>query len=124
MTNGALSASSRPTRRQSLQVPWCTSSHIAVSAGMPMAGSAVTTIATAPWVHSLWAALKAALALMASLYAAHHSADGKRRGEVELMLRATVVQGQGVRQTLPSRVRCAAQVRGRDSEVVASFNAR
>ena len=37
MTKDAFSASSRDTRRQSRQLPWCRSSHMAVSSGMPMA---------------------------------------------------------------------------------------
>src|SRR5688500_8871636 len=43
---------------------------------MPSSGRALTTYATFPWVHSLPAVAYAELALIASLKAAVHSADG------------------------------------------------
>ena len=56
MTNEAPSASLRETNRQPSQFPCLTSSHMAVSSGMPIDGSAVTTIATGPNVQSFAAA--------------------------------------------------------------------
>jgi len=108
MTKFAFSASSRETSRQPLHSPRSTSSQSAMSWAIPIDGSALTTIATGPWVHSFPAILYAGLALRASLYAAHHCAEGKRSFAVggvnaELMLLGRYPRTPRPQKTLPAQ---------------------